>query len=410
MSTKRDIEGNRLHHFELSGKNRAVRWFLVIILLVIAAVSLTVGLMSALRTPEGWQTVEVNSAALNCSQEFTLQYEYGAGELSATEESRALLTLYTKVTEDAWKLFFNEAGQTDLVGMYEINQHPNEAVTVDSGLYTALQQLVDSGSRAVYLAPVYGEYDRVFVSESQAVARENDPGQNDDQRAYVQTLATFAADPQQVQLILGAEGQVTLQVSQEYLAFAQENEVRYFVDLGWLRNAFIADYIADVLTENGFTNGYISSVDGFVRNFDERGTGYNLNLCNERDGAVDLAAVMEYSAPKSLVYLRNYPMYETDRYRYYRFSDGRTVTTMIDPADGQCKAATDNLVSYCESLGCGRLALAVMPVYVADTFSREALDALTEQGIFSVWFAGEQLMHNQQDLKLTVAEPYYVEK
>ena len=79
---------------------------------------------------------------------------------------------------------------------------------------------------------------------------------------------------------------------------------------------------------------------------------------------------------------------------------------MIDPADGQSKAATDNLVSYSEKLGCGQLALAVMPVYVADTFSEEAINALTEDGIYSVWFRGMQLMHNQKDLEVTVNAPY----
>ena len=314
--------------------------------------------------------------------------------------------LYGKTVEDAWKLFFNEAGATDLAGIYAVNQHPNEEIEVDGGLYLALEQMVTSGSRALYLAPVYAEYDRVFYSESESFARDNDPGQNDDQRAYVQTLAEFATDPQAVQLVLSANNKVMLQVSQEYLAFAEENEVKYLVDFGWLRNAFIADYIASALTDNGFTNGYIASVDGFTRNLDQRGNGYSLNLFNRRGDGIDLAAVMEYSSPQSLVFLRSYPMSNLDAHRYYSFADGRIVTSMIDPADGQSKTATDNLVSYSAKLGCGQLALSVMPVYVADAFSEVALNALTEQGIYSVWFSGGQIMYNQQDLAFTVYDPY----
>ena len=69
MANKRDFEGNRLHHFELSGANRTVRWVLIIILLVIAAVALTYGLMSALQTPPGWQTVEGNTSGLHCGEQ-----------------------------------------------------------------------------------------------------------------------------------------------------------------------------------------------------------------------------------------------------------------------------------------------------------------------------------------------------
>lgn len=407
MSKKRDFEGRRLHHFELSDKNRTVRWVLIIILLVIAAVSLTVGLMSALETPDGWQTVKVNPSELNCGDDFTLQYEYGAGEASATAESKALQQLYGKIVVDAWKLFYNEAGSSELTGLYEISSHPNEEITVDSGLYTALEQVVASGSRALYLAPVYAEYDRVFYSENESIAKDCDPGQDDDQRAYVQTLAEFANDPKVIQLVLGGNNKVRLQVSEEYLTFARENEVRYLIDFGWLRNAFIADYIASVLIDNGFTNGYIASVDGFTRNLDQRGNGYSLNLFNRIENDIHLAAVMEYTAPKSLISLRNYPMHDLDYCRYYVFEDGRIVTAMIDPADGQSKTATDNLVSYSDKLGCGQLALSVMPVYVADTFSEDALNALVEQGIYSVWFNGKQLMHNQENLELIVKNPAY---
>ena len=406
MKKKRDLEGNRLHHFELSDKNRTVRWVLIIILLVVAAVSLTAGLTSALKTPDGWQTVTGNATGLNCGEDFVLQYNYGAGTLSATAESKALVTLYGKVLEDAWKLFYNEAGSTDLTGLYAINQRPNQQITVDSGLYAALEQAVLSDSRALYLAPLYAEYDRVFRSQSENEARESDPGQNAEQRAYAQALADFAADPQAVQLVLGENSTVTLQVSQEYLDFAETNALRYLLDFGWMRNAFIADYIAAALTANGFTNGYIASADGFTRNLDQMGNSYRLTLFNRDGFDIDLAGVMEYSAPKSLMVLRNYPMYESEFHRYYTFSDGRIVTGMIDPADGQCKSATNNLVAYSDHHSCGQLALQVMPVYVADTLSEDALNTLADQGIESVWFSGKQLMHTQEDLNFTVNAPY----
>lgn len=405
---KRTLEGKRLHHIELSDKNRTVRWVIVIVLLVIAAVSITIGLTKGLTTPDGWQTVSGNATGLNCGSDFVLQYEYGAGEASATAESKKLEPLYGKTVEDAWKLFYNEAGATDLNGLYAINQQPNGEVEVHEGLYLALQQVVVSGSRALYLAPVYAEYNRVLYSESESDAREEDPGQNEDQKAYVQKFADFAADPQAIQLVLKGNNRVLLQVSQEYLAFAQQHEVQYLVDFGWLRNAFIADYIASVLTENGLTNGFIASLDGFTRNLDTRGNSYSLNLFNKRDNSVDMAAVMEYSSPKSLISLRAYPLGSQDYGRYYSFSDGRIVTAMIDPADGQSKTAKENLVAYSAELSCGQLALSVMPVYVADTFSEDALNALTDQGIYSVWFDGVRIKHNQEDLKLTAYEPYFV--
>lgn len=407
MKKKRDLEGNRLHHFELSDANRTVRWVLIVGLLIVAAVSISVGLFSVLQTPAGWQTVTVNSSALHCGDDFIFQYNYGAGEASPTAESKVLQPLYGKTVEDAWKLFYNEAGSTDSNGMYEINQHINEEICVDHGLYAALEQMVNSGSRALYMAPIYAEYDRVFLSQNEADAQTYDPGQNTDQKEYVQLLADFANDPESIQLVLKGDNKVMLQVSQEYLTFIEENEVRYLVGFGWLQNAFIVDYIASVLAENGFTNGYIASVDGFTRNLDQKENTYSLNLFNRFDDGIDLAGTMSYTAPKSLVSLRNYPMSAQDSQRYYSFSDGRIVTAMIDPADGQSKSAIHNLVSYSSDLSCGQLALAVMPVFVANTFSEEALNALTQQGIYSLWFSDKEIKYNQSDLMLTVNAPYF---
>lgn len=403
MAKKRDIEGNRLHHFELSDKNRTVRWVLIAVLLVVGAVALSMGLLSALETPAGWQKVEGPSAGLNCSHEFTLMYDLGAGETSATEESKALKVLYARATENAWKLFYNEAGQTDMTGLYALNKQPNTQLQVDKYLYIALKQLQENGSRALYLAPVYAAYDRVFYSVDETIAKDNDPTTDPYTRDYVAKLASFANDPETIQLELHPDNKVTLRVSDEYLAFAKEQELEFLLDFGWLRNAFIIDYLATILTDNGFTNGYFSSVDGFARNLDQRDTAYSYNLF-DRGKAV---AVMEYRGAASIAFLRSYPVYEEDYGRYYTFTDGRTITALIDPGDGQSKTAADQLVSYSKELGCAELALSMLPLYVAEDFSEELLNELTAQSIYSVWFAGSLMRYNQQGLPITLQDTAY---
>lgn len=405
MAKKRDIEGNRLHHFELSDKNRTVRWILIAVLLVVAAVAVIIGLMSALQTPAGWQAVEASTTNRNCSDEFILQYEYGAGEKSASAESKALELLYGKASEEAWLLFYNEAGASALNGLYAVNQHPNEEITVDSRLYTALAQLQENGSRALYLAPVYDAYDRVFHSADAIVAQDNDPTQDPDTRDYVLMLSGFANDPESVQLELHGGDRVTLRVSEEYLKFAQENALEYFLDFGWLRNAFVIDCMAQMLIGSDFTNGYLSSVDGFTRNLDQRDTAYRFNLFDRGQ----TAAVMEYRGGLSIAFLRSYPMYDEDAARYYTFPDGRTVTALIDPGDGQSKAAADQLVSYSTEMGCAELALSMLPVYVTEDLSEELCNELTEKAVYSIWFAGSRLRYNQQDLSVVVQEGYSTE-
>jgi hypothetical protein len=163
------------------------------------------------------------------------------------------------------------------------------------------------------------------------------------------------------------------------------------------------------MVENGLTNGYIASVDGFTRNLDQRNNTYRLNLFHMGENGIDQAGVMDYSGPKSLVFLRSYPMYDESFHRYYCYEDGRIVTAMIDPADGQSKASVAELVSYSAELGCGRLALTMMDAFVADVFPEDMVKGWAQQGIYSVWFQGMQLLHSQADLSVTPEEPYYSE-
>jgi len=357
--------------------------------------------MSGLQTPEGWKLVDPASNQLNCSEEFALNYELGAGEDSASVEEKTLTLLYGQIAEKAWQLFYNEAGATEgVTGLYALNQHPNEELTVDPQLYAVLQQLQAKDTRLLYFGPVYEAYDRVFQSVDEIVAQDNDPTRDPDTMAYVAALASYAMDPESILLELRGENRVYLKVSAEYLGYLQENAVSWMLDFGWLRNAFVIDYLAQQLTDGGFTNGYLASVDGFVRNLDTRNTNYRFDLYDQGRSL----ALMSYQGGISIAFLRSYPMYDENEDRYYVFSDGRILVPFIDPNDGQSKTAADQLVSYSKNVGCAELAMSMLPIYAAADLDESLLAELADENIHSVWFAGDQLRYTEAGLQLAVAD------
>jgi hypothetical protein len=401
MANKRNIEGDRLHRFELSDKNRTVRWVLIVIFLAVAAIAIVFGLMSGLQTPKGWKLIDPASNQLNCSEEFALNYELGTGKTSASVEEKALTILYGQVSEKAWRLFYNEAGATENInGLYALNQHPNAELTVDPQLYAVLQQLEEMDTRALYFGPVYEAYDRVFQSVDEVVAEDNDPTRNPDSKTYVAALAAYAMDPEAILLELRGENRVYLKVSEEYLAYLRENAVSWMLDFGWLRNAFVIDYLAQQLTEGGYTNGYLASVDGFVRNLDKRETNYRFDLYDQGSSR----AIMSYQGGISIAFLRSYPMYDENADRYYVFSDGRILAPFVDFSDGQSKTSADQLVSYSKEAGCAELAVAMLPVFSTADLDESLLTELTERKIHSVWFAGKELRYTEVELQLTVPD------
>lgn len=382
---------------ELSTKNIKLRWILIIVCLVIAAVSISIGVSSLLNTEPGWQEVEVSSDKRNCSTDFILMYEFTG---SATAQYRQITSLYSTATEDAYAIFTADEEVEGYQNVYSVNANVNEVVTVDETLYNAFALLEAYGVRYQYMAPVYVEYNRVFLADNESDALRYDPARNPETMAYIQEVTAYTNDPEMIRIELLGSNQVRLNVSEEYLAFAEENSIEKYVDFAWMTNAFIIDYIADLLAENGYTDGYLSSYDGFTRNLDARGNSYSFNIFDGKGSDIYMPARMQYAQPTGIVYLRSYAMVDQDKWHYYSFENGNVVTTYLDPADGVSKSAAENLVCYSSDVGCAEILMQAAPVFIADDLKQETLSGLTGQGIYSIWFTDWYLNYNDPNLVL----------
>ena len=400
---RKEREAPRIQRIELNEKNTRLRWILAGVLLVIGMAAFAIGVYSCVSAQSGWQKVESSADTVSCSDDFAFNYCYGQAGLEPTLERRQVVALYSDAVVKGYELFNTDVeGATD--GLSAINAHPNEAVTVDKALYDALAQVVKAESRYIYLAPVYTDYDAVFRADSEVQAAALDPSKDGELGAFALEAATFAGDPAHISLELLEGTQVKLQVSQEYLAFVQEYAIDNLLDFGWMKNAFIIDYLAERMIADGHTNGYIASYDGYTRNLDSRGLSYSFNLFDRLRNDIYLPAVWEYDTAMSIVFLRNYPMSSRDSGDYYLYSDKTITHGFIDPADGICRTSTDNLVSYSESASCAQIALSIAPVFIGETVDTDALAAMTGSGIYSIWFDGGKLHYNQTDAKIELQE------
>lgn len=391
---KRDRRPNvkPVERIELSETRLRLRLALAVIALLVAITALGYAVISFLNTDPGWQTITANNTdAPTCAGEFVFRYDLGRSGVTAGMESRKLTALYTEAMSDACRLFNERETFTGFCNPAYLSAHPGEDFPVDAALYHALTLLETSGSRAPYLAPLYDDYRNLFASADDAEAASFDPLTNPEAADDLRELAVWANDPAQISLTLLPDNRVRLDVSDAYLAYAAEQGITRFLDLFWLRNAFICDYVADRLSAEGYTHGTLTSFDGFTRNLDDSGTQYAFNLFAEENDKVYQAASMVYTGARAIVQLRDFALTELDTLHYYRGGDGVMRTPYIDPADGLCKAATGSLVGYAANAGCAQIALALLPVYAADTLQPDALMALSGSGIHSIWFEGSTL-------------------
>jgi len=373
----------------------------LIALVALALTAFAYGINSALSKESGWTEIEVDSTSeLNCGEEFVLMYNLGASGTSATAENKLIKKLYSESSMKAYQLFTNDAEYEGINNISYINSHPNEEIEVDEVLYQAFSLLKKYENRNIYLAPIYMQYDDMFYCNDDTEIVDYDPFTNDEVAKDYQEIADFAVNSEAVDVQLLGDNRIKLHVSDEYLKYAQENYIASFIDFFWMKNAFITDYLADVLILNGYTLGSISSYDGFVRNLDESGTSFSFNIYDKVGETIYYAGAMHYRGAQSIVYLRNYMMNNQDVQHYYQLRNGEVRTAYLDTKDGICKSSMNNLVLHSKEAGCAEVLLNMIPLYITDEFSEESLSDLCEKEIYSIYCKDYVIYYNDSSIRL----------
>lgn len=390
-----------IENVQLSTRHIALRWIAVVVCLIVAVVTIGYALNALLTVNTGWQEIEDISTEITCAGDFVVNYNFGQGGSEATTAYRRMAALYSDAAEKAYWLFNKDQAHETIVGVRTINDRPNTVLTVDPVLYEAFALVEAYGDRSIYLAPLYSEHDSMLACETDAHAMMRDPQHDREAAEYAARVAMYANDPQHISVELLGNNQLRLNVSAEYLNWAEANAMDALVDFHWMKNAFIIDYFADVLTENGFTQGTISSEDGFARNLDDSGATYMFNIYDRPGDAAYLAGAMQYQGKKSIVSVRAFPVNAEDAVeRYYVYADGSTAAPQMSPEDGLRKNAVPSMIGYARDLGCAEVLLQMLPVYAVDALDEAAVARLAGNGVETIWCEESVVYHTQEALQL----------
>ena len=369
-------------HIPLPENKLKLRTALVIALIVLAVASFAFGINSLVGTDAGMAEITVLSGEMNAGDDFTFYYNLGFGGADATDERREVRSLYSQAATDALEIFSSDVEAEGGGNLHYLNSRPNEDVAVDGALYSALEQLEGSGTRYHYLAPLYEQYYAMFNSASDAEAAEYDPRLNDAQAEFFSQIAAFASDSGEIALELLGDNKVRLHVSEEYMRFAEANGVTTFIDLTWMKNAFIADYIAQELIDAGYTHGALISDDGFMRCLDdETGAEYSFTFSHRDGTTITNLSTLQFSGTVSIAYLHDYPLESGNSGGYYLYSDGTLRSAFLDTADGLDRSCVPELAAYSFEDGCAGLALKLAPVFISSDLDMNELAELEKDGI-----------------------------
>ncbi len=392
-----------------SDKNIKRKLILVALLLVFGVTMIVLSVSRIMRKDAEWTTIKANVSKNqgSCGEEFVLQYELGRDGQNATTENKKLNILYSDLCRKAYGLFSATVSDSMEHNLYYINHNVNTEIEIEPALYEALKLMEEKGNRQLYMGAFFASYDDIFFAEDDATASQYDTNQDVQLAEFRQELADFAKSEADIKLEFLADHRVVLKVSEAYQEYAKENEVTNYIDFFFLKNAFVCDYLADNLVENGYTHGYLSSFDGYTRNLDEQTgdttTKYAQNIMGyEREQKqVMVAATMEYTGKKSIVCFKNFPITDMDQQYFYQYEDGRIKTPYVIAGATEDHCGVDYMMCYSDAASCSEIALEMLPVYTG-----EEIRALKGQNIDTI-FCDKNVVKYTQGEELTNVHKNY---
>lgn len=390
-------EPRPVQRIELSEENKSKRAIASVLFLIIG-VALLVYCFVVFITPErGWTVIKADSTE-NDSYDFVFNYYLGADGGDTRAENRSVTALYNRTAEKVSRLFDENRDFDGIVNIHTLNGSPNAEFEVDEVLYKVFSLFSEYKSRYLYAAPIYSRYENLFYCDDDSLLSDFDPLISEEVREEYKNTARYANDPAMVDLKLLGGNRVRLFVSEEYLSYAEKEGITDFIGLSWLKNAFEIDYIADEMIRNGFTHGAVSSVDGFIRNFDRGSEFYALNVFDGSGEEAYLAGSMNYRGERAIVCMRSFPIRGGEERRYYVLDSGEIRSVYLDSEDGIPKNAVGSLISYSRGKSCGEVLLEIMDIYIADSFDGSKLTCLADEGIFSVYCEDDVIVYNDEEL------------
>lgn len=393
---------------EVTGENIKRRVIALIIVVLVAIGSIWYGIHAALSKDPGWTRITALQG-YPAGASGDLDFEYCLGE-DATDESKALTNLFSQATYRSYQIYHPTQAFAEIGNLKAVNAAPNQEVSVEPELYRAFTLFQEKGSRMLFLAPVYSQYDGVFRSMEDSEAMLYDPYYNEEAAGFVAEAMAFVRDPEAISLSLLGNNKVRLNVREDYLKFAEETGMEAFVDFYWLRNALIVDDLALVLQERGYTQGYIACREGFCRYLNDPKLRYTVELLDFKPTGAMRPAKLQLKGGVSLACLHTYGASDLRGDFYYQYADGLQRTPYLDAETGECRGAIQDLTLLSATASCTELGISALPAFTAKSWDSENVLALAQEQIGAVWCEGTSVCHTELAGELSVTDETYQER
>ena len=308
-------------------KKTIVRLIVFLLAAVIAVGSITMGVTGLLHRDSGYYDVDYTpeGKATLYGSGVHLKYYADGGSSDIRLKINEVQKAYTDALLYIYRLLDETNTYESFVNIASLNAAPGEWLPIDENLNAALKGALEYTARnqgySVFAGAVWQEWQTLlYLDEPQ----EKDPANDSEEADILRRLAEFLADPASFHLEL-ADGKARLTVSEAYQNWARENEIDAPVlDLNLMKEAYLLQYVADTMTRQGYTAGYLYTDSGLSAALNLNGE-MSYRLYRVKDGAPVEAGETKLPSPSAFCQFCAVPL-NSEKYGYYTVTrDGSTL-------------------------------------------------------------------------------------
>ncbi len=307
--------------FFQSGKNR-LRFALFAAALIIAVVGITYGVVQMGNKEPGYYALETRPETQVTTFDSGVTFMLHAQGSSDAIKQRLNLAnaAYSLALERCYKLLDAEHEYEGYVNLATLNQHPGETFTVSEELFSVLRDALrktEAGKGySVFDGALYHEWRAIRYLESPT---EFDPRNDPDTAARFAEIAQMSGERSHFTLrVINEETrEIMFDISPEYKAMLSRHDIAAPVlDLNLLHDAYLLQLLAQDMTAQGFTDGYLYSASGISVTLNRDDMQYSLYGCADRK--VQTAATALAPANTVCCQMTAFPLTESD-YGFFQY-------------------------------------------------------------------------------------------
>lgn len=305
------------------------------------------------------------------SSAYRFNYYFDGNSKQINNDYNDLTYIYSENLAPLYALTDDDRSYREYINIYDINEHINEEVTIDSRLYSILQdaynKTMNSDNYSLFAIPLYSFWYQSFAFSDLDSKVDRDPVNSVISTEFLHNVSLYIHDTNHIDLEFLADYKVKLKVSEAYQNFLKEEELPpSYMGLNILRDSYILDRITTIIKEKGYTKGFIENSDGLSIALGGIEYTYGFkNLDLTTIGYVDLPSPISISSLRRYDFktssVSNYYQFEKDGVTYYRsiYIDTNTgvnnnaylYSTIYSPNFSLVEATfTNNELALCNSI------------------------------------------------------------